>query len=209
MLASEGEQAEVNALGGSSVPMSLPEVLPALQQGTIDGVNSVKGVFVAFKYYDTAPNLLETQLWPLISVALVSKVWFDRLPPDLRRRCSKPDRRSSPRWINGRSQRIAADTKAWTEKNGKIVKLAPSEQQEAARRVTGSAQPDRRQERATEGVLREDQGRVTASVNPLHRVFSSAPASCPGRRAPPGARAERAPCSLTTVDRLQRKGQTS
>src|SRR5262245_40244716 len=50
VLASEGEQASVAALGGASVPMSLPEVLPALQQGTIDGVNSVLGFFVAFRY---------------------------------------------------------------------------------------------------------------------------------------------------------------
>ena len=54
VLASEGEQSAVAALGGSSVPMSLPEVLPALQQGTIDGVNSVLGVFVTFRYYDAA-----------------------------------------------------------------------------------------------------------------------------------------------------------
>ena len=52
VLASDGEQGAVAALGGSGVPMSLPEVLPALQQGTIDGVNSVLGVFVAFRYYD-------------------------------------------------------------------------------------------------------------------------------------------------------------
>jgi TRAP-type C4-dicarboxylate transport system, periplasmic component len=48
VLASDGEQSAIAALGGSGVPMSLPEVLPALQQGTIDGVNSVLGVFVPF-----------------------------------------------------------------------------------------------------------------------------------------------------------------
>ena len=85
VLASEGEQSAIAALGGSAVPMSLPEVLPALQQGTIDGVNSVLGVFVAFRYYDAAPNLVDTALWPILSAALVSKVWFDRLPPDLKK----------------------------------------------------------------------------------------------------------------------------
>src|SRR5262245_27274556 len=47
VLASEGEQASVVALGASAVPMSLPEVLPAVQQGTIDGASSVIGAFVA------------------------------------------------------------------------------------------------------------------------------------------------------------------
>ena len=83
VLATEGEQSAVAALGGSAVPMSLPEVLPALQQGTIDGVNSVLGVFVAFRYHDAAPHLVDTALWPIMSLGLVSKVWFDRLPPDL------------------------------------------------------------------------------------------------------------------------------
>jgi TRAP-type C4-dicarboxylate transport system substrate-binding protein len=48
VLATESEQAMIKALGGAPVPMSLPEVLPALQQGTLDGVNAgsrrVRGV---------------------------------------------------------------------------------------------------------------------------------------------------------------------
>jgi C4-dicarboxylate-binding protein DctP len=84
VLASEGEQAQVNALGGAAVPMSLGEVLPALHQGTIDGVNSGIPVFVAFKYYDGATNLLDTHLWAIVTVNLVSKVWYDRLPADLK-----------------------------------------------------------------------------------------------------------------------------
>src|SRR4029453_11199523 len=71
VLASEGEQSAVAALGASGVPVSRPEGLPALQQGTIDGVNSVLGVFVAFRYYDAAPTLVDTALWPILSVALV------------------------------------------------------------------------------------------------------------------------------------------
>ena len=121
--------------------MSLPEVGPALQQGTIDGVNSVKGVFVAFKYYDTAPNLLETQLWPLISVALVSKVWFDRLPPDLQKAVRETGSQIEPELDKWQIERITADTKAWTEKGGKIVRLSPAEQDEAVRRTTAALQP--------------------------------------------------------------------
>ena len=81
------------ALGASAVPMSLPEVLPAVQQGTIDGANSVLGAFVAFRYYDAAPNLLDTGLWALMPVSLVSKMWFSRLPADLQ----KAVRRDRPR----------------------------------------------------------------------------------------------------------------
>jgi TRAP-type C4-dicarboxylate transport system substrate-binding protein len=140
VLASEGEQSAISALGGSAVPMSLPEVLPALQQGTIDGVNSVLGVFVAFRYYDAAPNLVDTALWPILSIALVSKVWFDRLPPDLQKAVLETGSKLEPELNKWQIARIGTDTKAWTDKGGKIVKLAPGDQQEALRRVSAAAQ---------------------------------------------------------------------
>jgi TRAP-type C4-dicarboxylate transport system substrate-binding protein len=141
VLASDGEQAQVRSLGASAVPMSLPEVLPALQQGTIDGVNSVKGVFVAFKYYDAAPNLLDSHLWALIPIALVSKVWYNRLPPDLQKAVVDVGAKIGPEVDKWQIARIASDTAAWTAKGGKIVHLSDAEQAEAEKRVTAAIQP--------------------------------------------------------------------
>jgi TRAP-type C4-dicarboxylate transport system substrate-binding protein len=140
VLASEGEQSAVAALGGASVPMSLQEVLPALQQGTIDGVNSVLGVFVAFRYHDAAQNLLDTELWAINSLALVSRIFYDRLPPDLQKTVLETGQRIEPELAKWQIERIASDTKAWAERGGKTVKLSPEEQQEAVRRVSASAQ---------------------------------------------------------------------
>jgi TRAP-type C4-dicarboxylate transport system substrate-binding protein len=140
VLAAEGEQASVVALGASAIPMSLPEVLPAVQQGTIDGANSVIGAFVAFRYYDAAPNLLDTGLWALMPVALVSRAWFNRLPADLQKAVVETGRKIEPELHKWQIQRIADDRKAWAEKGGKIAKLAPDEQQEAVKRVIGAVQ---------------------------------------------------------------------
>jgi TRAP-type C4-dicarboxylate transport system substrate-binding protein len=140
VLASEGEQSAVAALGGASVPMSLPEVLPALQQGTIDGVNSVIGVFVTFRYHDAAQNLLDTSLWGINSLALVSKIFYDRLPPDLQKTVLETGQKIEPELEKWQIERIASDAKAWAERGGKTVKLSPEEQQEAVRRVSASAQ---------------------------------------------------------------------
>ena len=63
VLASETEQASIAALGAAPVPMSLPEVVPALQQGTIDAVSSAIPVYVAFRYQDVAPHVVDTALW--------------------------------------------------------------------------------------------------------------------------------------------------
>ena len=140
VLAAEGEQAMVAALGGAPVPMSLPEVLPALQQGTIDGVSSVMGVFVAFRYNDAAPNVLDTALWALMPIALVSKVWFDKQPPDLQKAIMDSGRKIEPQMHQWQIKRIQDDRKAWTDRGGKIIKLSPTEQVEAEKRVSAAVQ---------------------------------------------------------------------
>jgi TRAP-type C4-dicarboxylate transport system substrate-binding protein len=141
VLASEAEQAEVKSLGASTIPMALPETLPALQQGTIDGVTAVIGVFNAFRYYDTAPYLLDTRLWALISVAQVSKVWFDRLPPDLQKAVKETGAKIEAGIQKWQIARIKSDHENWVKHGGKISTLSPAEQAEAQKRVAAAIQP--------------------------------------------------------------------
>jgi len=140
VLASEVEQASVAALGAAPVPMSLPEVVPALQQGTIDAVSSVMGVFVPFRYYDVAPNAVDTSLWALTSIAFVSKVWFDKLPDDLKKAIHDTGKKFEAPVFQWQIKRIAEDTKTWTDRGGKIVKLSAAEQTDAEKRVAGAVQ---------------------------------------------------------------------
>lgn len=140
VLASEAEQAAVASLGAAPVPMSLPEVVPALQQGTIDGVSAVLGVFVPFRYNDSAPNIVNTGLWALTSTAMVSKVWFDKLSPDLQKAIMETGAKLEAPMYQWQIKRIADDTKTWTDRGGKIVKLSDAEQADAVKRVTASLQ---------------------------------------------------------------------
>lgn len=138
VLASEAEQAAVASLGAAPVPMSLPEVVPALQQGTIDGVSAVIGVFVPFRYNDAAPNVVDTGLWALTTTAMVSKVWFDKLPADLKKHVMDTAFKLEAPMYQWQVKRIQADTKTWQERGGKIVKLSAAEQADAVKRVAGS-----------------------------------------------------------------------
>ena len=146
------------ALGGSAVPMSLPEVLPALQQGTIDGVNSVLGVFVAFRYYDAAPQLVDTALWPILSLGLVSKIWFDRLPPDLKKIVLETGSKIEPELAKWQIARIA-DRHHGLDRQGRQDRQALAR---ATRRRRCAARPPRRrrwsEERSVQGALRQAQG---------------------------------------------------
>jgi TRAP-type C4-dicarboxylate transport system substrate-binding protein len=141
VLASEGERSVVSALGASGVPMPLPEVLSSLQQGTIDGVNSGMPVFVAFKYYDTAPNLLDTHLWEIVSVALISKRWLATLPADLQKLVLESGPKVEPSvaaWSLENQKKLGA---LWEKNGGKVFELTAEQQQEAEKKAEAAIQP--------------------------------------------------------------------
>lgn len=141
VLAAEAEQAMVKSLGAASVPMALPEVLPAIQQGTIDGVTSVMGVFNAFRYYDAAPNVLDTHLWSLMPLTLMNKAWLMGLPPDIQKTIREVSAAIEPDLHKWQVKRIADDRANWVAKGGKIVMLSAAEQAQAERRVDEALQP--------------------------------------------------------------------
>jgi TRAP-type transport system periplasmic protein len=60
-------------------------VMPALDQGTIDGAISTLSVFVSFKMNDLVKVITVTNDTFIIGMAVVSKSWLDTLPPDLQK----------------------------------------------------------------------------------------------------------------------------
>jgi TRAP-type C4-dicarboxylate transport system substrate-binding protein len=81
----EMERQKMAKLGATGVGMPLSEVVPALDQGTIDGTISGLSVFVSFKMNDLLKVVTVTNDTFIISIAVVSKAWLDTLPPDLQK----------------------------------------------------------------------------------------------------------------------------
>jgi TRAP-type transport system periplasmic protein len=81
----ELERQKMAKLGATGVGMPLSEVMPALDQGTIDGTISGMSVFVALKMNDLIKVITVTNDTYLIAIAMVSKPWLDTLPPDLQK----------------------------------------------------------------------------------------------------------------------------
>jgi TRAP-type transport system periplasmic protein len=79
------EREKMRRLGATAVPMPLNEVLPSLQRGVIDGTMSGTSVFVSMKFNDVVKTITVTNDTMLVSLAVVSKVFLDKLPPDLRK----------------------------------------------------------------------------------------------------------------------------
>jgi TRAP-type C4-dicarboxylate transport system substrate-binding protein len=73
--------AQLKELGASPIAMSLGEVLPAFQNGTIDGVYAGTTIFSALKYYDISKNLTLLPATFAVIVALVNSDFMRSLGP--------------------------------------------------------------------------------------------------------------------------------
>ncbi len=69
--------------GAVARPMEFGEVYTALQQGNLDGMENPPDVIYKMKHYEVARNFTLTQHRFQVSIAMVSKKWFDALPKDL------------------------------------------------------------------------------------------------------------------------------
>ena len=117
VLASPFQTEQIERLGGTGVPLSLGDVLPALQQGTLDGAFGALPVFGAFCNHDTAKYMNETGQSYIFSMAVMSKRWFDTLPADLQGMVmsTQGGRREAIPWS---LDFLVHQRKAWVEKGG-------------------------------------------------------------------------------------------
>jgi TRAP-type C4-dicarboxylate transport system substrate-binding protein len=85
ILASKFQSVAFTRLGVTPVAMTLGDVLPAIQQGTIDGAIAALSVFVPMHYSDSAKYVTETNQPSIFTLMEVSQTWFDTLPADLQK----------------------------------------------------------------------------------------------------------------------------
>jgi TRAP-type C4-dicarboxylate transport system substrate-binding protein len=105
-------------LGATPVAMTLGDVLPALQQGTIDPM----------RFQDAAKFVTETGQPAVFAVSEVSKKWYDSLPADLRKVIDTAGAAEAVA-INPRAIEIVERTrKGWTDGGGELISLPPDEQ---------------------------------------------------------------------------------
>ncbi len=83
VLAADMQQEMLRRLGASPIAMSLGDVLPAIQQGAIDGAVLAVTVDTTMRFYDAAKYITDTGQPFIFSETFLSKKWFDALPKDL------------------------------------------------------------------------------------------------------------------------------
>jgi TRAP-type C4-dicarboxylate transport system substrate-binding protein len=85
VLASPFQLELIRRMGGSPIAMTLADVLPGLQQGTIDGTLTTMTIYTTMKYYDVGKFVVETDQPYVNSIGVMSKKWMDSLPADLQK----------------------------------------------------------------------------------------------------------------------------
>ncbi|HEV2624464.1 MAG TPA: TRAP transporter substrate-binding protein [Xanthobacteraceae bacterium] len=119
----ELERQKMAKLGATGIGMPLSEVVPALDQGTIDGTISGLSVFVAFKMNDLLKVVTVTNDTFIISIAVVSKPWLDTLPADLQKAVTEAGaavQAKAQAWEVDFTKKLASD---WTALGGTVHAL--------------------------------------------------------------------------------------
>jgi TRAP-type C4-dicarboxylate transport system substrate-binding protein len=135
VLASAFQMGQMKQIGAVGVPMTLGDVLPALQQGTIDGAMGSVPVFEALHYYDAGKYMTETNHAMIVSAAMLSRKWLESLPADLRKivldQFEKVGREMEPV-----SEKLYEDgRKSWIQHGGELIELPASEQAQMMKEV--------------------------------------------------------------------------
>jgi TRAP-type transport system periplasmic protein len=128
VLASPFQTVAFDRLGATPVAMTLGDVMPALQQGTIDGSLGGIVVWTPMHFQEAAKYLTETGQPMVFAVVEISKKWYDTLPADLQ---ALIDRDAAAEAVNINPQAIEIVEKArkgWTDGGGELISLPPDEQ---------------------------------------------------------------------------------
>ena len=71
------------AFGANPTPMAYAELYTALQTEVIDGAEAANVNYNSKKFYEVAPNWAQVGWIHLAQIVVMSKIFYDKLPPDL------------------------------------------------------------------------------------------------------------------------------
>src|SRR5271166_3450339 len=129
VLAADMQQEMLRRLGASPIAMTLGDVLPAIQQGAIDGAVLALTVDTTMRYYDAAQYITQTNQPFIFSMAFLSKKWFDALPRDLQTILDTDADKAAAEVDPWQADFFVKMSKVWLE-HGEIINLPANEQAE-------------------------------------------------------------------------------
>jgi TRAP-type C4-dicarboxylate transport system substrate-binding protein len=128
VLASPFQLELIRRMDANPVAMTLADVLPGIQQGTIDGSLSSLPVYTTMQFHDAAKYVLETDQPYINSIAVMSKRWLATLPPDLQKIVYENGAKTSKEVIPFVKEFFAKQVELWKSRGGVLNQLPANEQ---------------------------------------------------------------------------------
>jgi TRAP-type transport system periplasmic protein len=128
IFASQFESVAMQRLGAIPKPMTLADVLPALQDNSIDGAITSISNDNTMHYVNAAKYVTEIGQPFIFGIVEISRKWYDSLPADLQQIVDS-DAASQAAAINPQAIQINDQARnAWTSGGGELVNLSNDEQ---------------------------------------------------------------------------------
>jgi len=127
VFASQFETVPFGRLGATPVAMTLGDVLPALQQGAIDGALAGMPVLTGMHFRDAAKYVTRIGQPAVFGAVELSKKWFDALPPDLQQVVERDAATESAALDPWATDLLAKSYQIWSDSGGELIKLPPDE----------------------------------------------------------------------------------
>jgi len=128
IFASQFQSEAFSRLGVTPVAMTLGDVLPAIQQGTIDGAVTGMGPIVNFHFTDAAKYVTETNQPAIFIIVEINRKWYESLPQDLQQIIDK-DAAAQSTAINPIAAKLLKEAEdQWAKSAGEMIKLPSDEQ---------------------------------------------------------------------------------
>lgn len=128
-------------LGANPVSMPLGEVMPAMQNRTLDGFTAGLTIFTAFKYYDVAKALTELPGSFLIASGVVNRNWMKSLGPQLEAIVREEARKAETIFSTYGVEDVERSRKTWEQHGGENIKLPPAETKRYLEQATSALPP--------------------------------------------------------------------
>ena len=136
VLASPFQLELVRRMDANPVAMTLAEVLPGIQQGTIDGSLSTMTVYTTMQFQDAAKFVLENDQPYINSIVVMSKRWLATLPPDLQQVVRDSGIKVSKEIVPFVKEFFEKQYEIWKSKGGVLNKLPADEHKALLAKVT-------------------------------------------------------------------------
>jgi TRAP-type transport system periplasmic protein len=128
VLASPFQTQSIERLGATAIAMTLGDVIPAIQQGAIDGAVGGIVVWTPMHFQDAAKYVTETGQPAVYAIAEISKTWYDSLPADLQKIVDSDAAKEQAAIAPVASDIVGKARKGWLDSGGELISLPPDEQ---------------------------------------------------------------------------------